>query len=201
MLGTNWGTVRVVCALNASLKLFLSFFSILNILEITWHLRPCFLVRALVSHAQWGILARAPEVSCTVTQWGILALYDSHLLDIFIFLNVDFHTYTFCTQVSVVTFANRANTELGFSDYDNKESLQTALEELPYGNGGNTNTSGGIREMMENAFDVENGHRIGENGHRTAGGILQADILSIMIFNLYHSVMKPSTDIIFIIHV
>ena len=59
-------------------------------------------------------------------------------------------------------YANRARTFITLDEFDNKVDLIDRIERLEYGNGGNTNTSGGIRQMMNHAFSVDNGHRDSE---------------------------------------
>ena len=65
-------------------------------------------------------------------------------------------------QISVVTFDNNADLQFGFNNYTSKSDLLNRLRTIPYGAREHTNTSAGIRVMINEAFTVEHGHRPGE---------------------------------------
>lgn len=62
------------------------------------------------------------------------------------------------TQVGVVVYGNKAKGVFNLNEYQDKDSLGNAIDNIRYLNQ-NTNTSGGIRVMHEQMFRQENGDR------------------------------------------
>lgn len=62
------------------------------------------------------------------------------------------------TQVGVVVYGNKARGVFNLNEYQDKNSLKNAIDNIKYLNQ-NTNTSGGIRVMHEQMFTEANGDR------------------------------------------
>ena len=62
------------------------------------------------------------------------------------------------TRVGMVRFSNFGDSIFYLNSYYNKEALKDAIGAIAY-DGGNTNTSGGLRVMMEEQFIAANGDR------------------------------------------
>ena len=79
------------------------------------------------------------------------------------------------TRVAVVTYSNRGNVAFKLDAYDNKDDLKNAILNVRY-SGGNTNTSGGLWQMM-NLFKEINGARpsVGKTGIVISGGVSTRD--------------------------
>ncbi|MEH0879511.1 vWA domain-containing protein, partial [Enterococcus faecium] len=63
-------------------------------------------------------------------------------------------------RVSLVTYGEVAYGEdaFGFNQYTNKDSLKEAISKIPYRSGQRTNTSGGIRYMLQNHYPEARGN-------------------------------------------
>ena len=62
------------------------------------------------------------------------------------------------TRVGLVRFGNKASSIFYLNTYQTKDQIKNAISQVPY-SGGNTNTSGGLREMMQNQFIEGRGDR------------------------------------------
>jgi hypothetical protein len=64
------------------------------------------------------------------------------------------------TRIGVVKFANKGESMFYLNDHDTASEINNAILSISY-EGGNTNTSGGLREMTLNQFNFARGDRIG----------------------------------------
>ena len=64
----------------------------------------------------------------------------------------------------MVIFGNKAYTTFNLKDFRSKKEIINEVRKIPYKDNGNTNTTAGIYEVMENSFNIKSGYRMGENG-------------------------------------